>query len=61
MSLLRAKPLVESDFAEFLQTTQVAVRPDSCYGVDQGFEHVLNLIEEASEGLMKFFIQKVHA
>jgi protein-tyrosine phosphatase len=61
MSLLRAKPLVESDFAEFLQTAHFAVRSDPCYRVDQGFEHVLNLIEEASEGPMKFFIQKVHA
>ena len=41
-------------FAEFLQTTQASIIPDSCSGGDQGFEHALNLIEEASEGLMKF-------
>jgi protein-tyrosine phosphatase len=44
--------------AEFLQTTQASVIPDPFYGGDQGFEHVLDLIEEASEGLMKFIIQK---
>jgi len=41
-------------FAEFLQTTQAAIIPDPCSGGDQGFEHALDLIEEASEGLMKF-------
>jgi protein-tyrosine phosphatase len=48
-------------FAEFLQTTQASVIPDPYYGGEQGFEHVLDLIEEASEGLMKFVHQKVHA
>ena len=48
-------------FAEFLQTTQGSVIPDPYYGGEQGFEHVLNLIEEASEGLMKFVHQKVNA
>lgn len=47
--------------AEFLQTSQVSVIPYPYYGGDQGFEHVLDLIEEASEGLMKFTIQKVQA
>jgi len=37
------------------------VIPDPCYGGDQDFEQVLDLIEEASEGLMKFIIQKVQA
>jgi protein-tyrosine phosphatase len=46
-------------FAEFLQTTQASVIPDPYYGGEQGFEHVLDLIEEASEGLMKFVHQKV--
>jgi protein-tyrosine phosphatase len=45
--------------AEFLQTTQVAVIPDPYYGGDQGFEHVLDLIEEASEGLVQFVRHKV--
>ena len=44
--------------AEFLQTSQATVIPDPYYGGYQGFEHVLDLIEEASEGLMKFVIQK---
>jgi protein-tyrosine phosphatase len=47
--------------AEFLQTTQASVIPDPYYGGSQGFEHVLDLIEEASEGLMKFVIQKTQA
>ena len=47
--------------AEFLQTSQAPVIPDPYYGGDQGFEHVLDLIEEAIEGLMKFTIQKVQA
>ena len=48
-------------FAEFLQTTQAAVIPDPYYGGEQGFEHVLDLIEEASEGLMKLILQQVEA
>jgi protein-tyrosine phosphatase len=48
-----------SGVAEFLQTSQATVIPDPYYGGDQGYEHVLDLIEEASEGLMKSIIQKV--
>jgi protein-tyrosine phosphatase len=48
-------------FAEFLQTIQASVIPDPYFGGAQGFEHVLDLIEEASEGLMKFVHQKAHA
>jgi protein-tyrosine phosphatase len=40
-------------FAEFLQTTQASIIPDPYYGGEKGFEHVLDLIEEASDGLMK--------
>ena len=47
--------------AEFLQTSQASVIPDPYYGGDQGFEQVLDLIEEASEGLMKFITQKAKA
>jgi protein-tyrosine phosphatase len=47
--------------AEFLQTTQASIIPDPYYGGSQGFEHVLDLIEEASEGLVKFVIQKTQA
>jgi len=45
--------------AEFLQTTQTAVIPDPYHGGEHGFERVLDLIEEASEGLLKFVMQKV--
>jgi len=47
--------------AEFLQTPQASVIPDPYHGGSQGFEHVLDLIEEASEGLVKFVIQKTQA
>lgn len=46
-------------FAEFFQTSQASFIPDPYYRGDAGFEHVLDLIEDASEGLMKFIIQKV--
>ena len=46
--------------AEFLQTSLAPVIPDPYYGGEQGFEYVLDLIEEASEGLMKFTTQMVH-
>jgi protein-tyrosine phosphatase len=46
-------------FAEFLQTSSASVIPDPYYGGDTEFEHVLDLIEDASEGLMKFITQKV--
>ena len=47
--------------AEFLLTTQAPVIPDPYYGGDQGFEHVLDLIEEASEGLVQFVQHKVQS
>jgi len=43
-------------FSENFTETEV---PDPYYGGDQGFEHVLDLIEDASEGLLKH-IQQVH-
>jgi protein-tyrosine phosphatase len=45
--------------AEFLQTTSASVIPDPYYGGEQGFEQVLDLIEESSEGLLKWVTQKV--
>ena len=45
--------------AEFLQTTQASDIPDPYYGGNQGFEQVLDLIEESSEGLLKLVAQKV--
>ncbi len=48
-------------FAEFLKTTKATVIPDPYYGDEQQFEHVLDLVEEAAEGLMELLIQKVHS
>jgi protein-tyrosine phosphatase len=48
-------------FADFLQMTQSAAQPNPYFGIERGFEHVMNLIEEASDGFMKFAHQKVHA
>ena len=47
-------------FAEFLKASKATVIPDPYYGDEQHFEHVLDLVEEASEGLMEFVIMKVH-
>ena len=47
-------------FAEFLKTSEATVIPDPYYGDEKNFEHVLDLVEEASEGLMEFVIKKVH-
>lgn len=44
--------------AEFLQTSHASVIPDPYHGGEQGFEHVLDLIEEASDGLMQFIAKK---
>ena len=46
-------------FAEFLPTKQASVIPDPYYGGKQGFEHVLDLVEEASDGLMELVKKKV--
>ena len=47
-------------FAEFLKTAETTVIPDPYYGDEKNFEHVLDLVEEASEGLLEFVIKKVH-
>lgn len=47
-------------FAEFLESSEATVIPDSYCGDDKNFENVLDLVEEASEDLMKFVIMKVH-
>ena len=47
-------------FAEFLKTSEATVIPDPYYGDEKNFEHVLDLVEESSEGLMAFVIKKVH-
>lgn len=43
---------------EFLQTTQATTVPDPYYGDAQGFEIVLDLIEEACEGLINYVTKK---
>ncbi len=43
---------------EFLQSSQATSVPDPYYGGDQDFELVLDLIEEACDGLLHSFIQK---
>jgi len=43
-------------FLEYGQSTEVEV-PDPYYGGPDGFEHVLNLIEAASDGLIKVLQQ----
>jgi protein-tyrosine phosphatase len=48
-------------FAEFLKASNASVIPDPYYGDEQHFEHVLDLVEEASDGLMEFVIKKVLA
>jgi len=48
-------------FAEFLKTSDATVIPDPYYGDEKNFEYVLDLVEEACEGLMEFVIKKVHA
>lgn len=46
-------------FAEFLDSTQATVIPDPYYGGELGFEQVLDLVEEASNGLLQLVVQKV--
>jgi len=45
-------------FAEFLQSSQAQVIPDPYYGGEQGFEEVLDLIEDATQGLIQFVLKK---
>jgi protein-tyrosine phosphatase len=45
-------------FTEFLTTSQATTVPDPYYGGDADFERVLDLIEEASDGLIRSLIQK---
>jgi protein-tyrosine phosphatase len=45
--------------AEFLQTNIASVIPDPYYGDKQAFEHVLDLIEDATDGLIQSVIEKL--
>ena len=40
-------------FTEFCQRLDSPVVPDPYYGGAQGFDHVLDLVEDASVGLLK--------
>jgi protein-tyrosine phosphatase len=42
-------------FTEFCQVHDSLVVPDPYYGGETGFEHVLDLVEDASEGLITHF------
>jgi protein-tyrosine phosphatase len=44
---------------EFLLTTQANVIPDPYYGGEEGFEYVLDLVEEASEGLLQIATKRI--
>jgi len=45
-------------FLEFAENFSEGEVPDPYYGGDQGFEHVLDLIEDASKGLLKDIREK---
>jgi protein-tyrosine phosphatase len=45
-----AKIFRMTDFCQYMEVTHV---PDPYYGGDQGFENVINLLEDACEGLFK--------
>jgi protein-tyrosine phosphatase len=44
-----------TDFCRKIQVTQV---PDPYYGGDQGFENVIDLLEDACEGLYKYLTEQ---
>jgi len=46
-------------FTEFLQSTQATTIPDPYYGGEADFELVLDMVEEACEGLIQTVIKKV--
>jgi protein-tyrosine phosphatase len=43
---------------EFCNTAQVSEVPDPYYGGKQGFENVLDLLEDACQGLLEFVTLK---
>ena len=45
-------------FLEFAPQTGTEEVPDPYYGGEQGFEHVLNLVEQAAEGLLEDIREK---
>ncbi|MDQ7049788.1 MAG: low molecular weight protein-tyrosine-phosphatase [Enterobacterales bacterium] len=43
-------------FLDFTQSSQGQAVPDPYYGGEQGFDKVIDLVEEASEGLIQFLL-----
>jgi protein-tyrosine phosphatase len=43
---------------DFCSSSQVSEVPDPYYGGDQGFENVLDLLEDACQGLLEFVMHK---
>src|SRR5262249_24362860 len=46
---------------EFVPTAQPSAVPDPYYGGPQGFEQVLDLLEEAAEGLLEEMLRRAEA
>ena len=58
-ALCREGPAVVRPFLDYASSRPETEVPDPFYGGPEGFEHVLNLVEEASEGLLQN-IRKQH-
>ena len=43
---------------DFCSTSQVSEVPDPYYGGNQGFENVLDILEDACQGLLEFILAK---
>ena len=43
---------------DFCSSSQVSEVPDPYYGGDQGFENVLDLLEDACQGMLEFVLNK---
>ena len=44
---------------DFCSSSQVSEVPDPYYGGDHGFENVLNILEDACQGLLEFVTHKI--
>ena len=45
---------------DFCKSARVQEVPDPYYGGDQGFENVLDLLEDSCKGLLEFVTSKNH-
>jgi protein-tyrosine phosphatase len=43
---------------DFCSTSQISEVPDPYYGGNQGFENVLDILEDACQGLLEFVMTK---